>query len=398
MNLARALGFIGIAAITGIASSQTQVNLGQLAYVKDGGAYVETLSSGKATLLPNSKGAQLVALSPRDGRAVYFVKSGEGGDLFADRPAKLTGYQSTAPYSSARALPAGFRNVDINLFTFGWAGDGSYVQAGEYRFDPGLNKAWKTTESRARAASRNGKVSAWLRDDKDAQALEVAGGKTAKARTVFSGTNAQGWIGYFQGLIEVELELAKEPRNWWIGDPAVSPDGEAVYFALNGGNSGGAAGNTQSVLFKLDSRTDRVTPLKRLPIFEGRLPSFHVSPDGKKLLARGSFHVSAAENPSFVEVVNLETAKVTSLAWETFAPSQRGRLTSLVQNVCWLRDSRTVAISGAEYDISSFDKATDGHWEIEIPRFPQEFSVYLINTVTGKLVKRIAGASSPSCR
>lgn len=390
--------FVGVALI-GFASSQPSGQPGLLAYVKGDSAFIETVSSGKTITLPNSKGAQLAALSPMDGTAVYFVKAGAGGGLFADDEARLNGFISAPPYRSAKALPAGFRDVSVNPFTFKWAGDGSYVQAGEYRFDPRLNKAWKTNELTARAASSDGKVSAWLRDDKNlASVLEVAGGKTKQARTVFAASNTTRWLEYFDGVLEVDRALAKQATNWWIGEPAVSPDGEAVYFALNGGQSGGAAGNTESMLFKFEAKTDRIVALRKLGKFEGRIPSFQVSPDGKKLLARGSFHVSAAENPAFLEVVNLVTSQRDGVNWEKFAPQNTFKQTAnLIQGQCWLRDSRTVAVSAAEYDIGDF-YSTSNTGAIKAPRHPQDFSVYLIDTLTGKLVKRIAGASSPACR
>jgi hypothetical protein len=399
MNILFPSGLLVGFALLGLASSQPGAQLGQLAYVKGDVAVVETLSSGKTVTLPNSRGAQLVALSPRDGTAVYFVKIGAGGGLFADDEARLNGLISIPPYRTAEALPAGFRNVTVNPFTFEWTRDGSYVQAGEYRFDPRLNKAWKTTELNARAASSDGKVTAWLRDDRNfATALEVAGGKTSKSRTIFSGANTTGWLEYFKGALEVDVEMAKRTTNWWIGDPAVSPDGEAVYFALNGGQSGGAAGNTEALLFKFESKTDRVVALRKLGKFEGRLPSFQVSPDGKKLLARGSFHVSAAENPAFLEIVNLETSQRVGVDWEKFAPRNNFKqATNLIQGQCWLRDSRTVAVAASEFDIGDF-YGSSNVGEIKAPRHPQDFSVYLMDSVSGKSVKRIAGASSPSCR
>jgi len=365
-----------------------------MAYIKADGVWLE--QNGKATLVGGTRGAQYVALSPKDGTLVYFV--GDPVSYTEQQPAKLRGFYSKAPYTRALPLPPPMNTLEVYGYNLEWTRDSSYVQAGEYRFDPKLGKAWKTSESGPRAASKSGAVSAWLEDYK---ILRVAGGKSKSARAAFSPNNLAASLAVTQKTLRVDADMYKDVGNWWTGDPAVSPDGQAIYFSSNGGGSGGAAGNTQYALFKLDSATDRIVALPQHKgvegDVEGRLPQLEVSPDGKKLLEWSSVHSSAAENPSFLRVVNLLTSGRVSLEWEPKAPSSSAKsyFTNWVTAACWL-DSNTVALTGGLVDISSF-YGDNPSADIAGPSYPNDLSLYLLDAVSGKIKRTVKGVGYVSC-
>jgi hypothetical protein len=370
-----------------------------MAYIKADGVWLE--QNGKASLVAGTQGAQYAVLSPKDGTLVYFV--GPTVTYSDEAPLKMSGFIRKAPYTRATALPTAMNSVEMYGYNLEWARDGSYVQAGEFRFDPRLNKVWKTSEFGPRAASKSGAVSAWIEDYKT---LKVAGGKSKAARAAFDPKNLQTALKVTQKVLEVENESYKNASNWWTGDPAVSPDGQAIYFSSNGGGGGGAAGNTNYALFKLDSATDKIVALERLKSkesegeIEGRLPGLQVSPDGKKLLIWSSFHSSAVENPSFLKVVDLPSMVTVGLVWEP-KPAQNKVLdknfyvTNWVTAACWL-DKNTVALTGALVDISSFysDNPTV---DIPGPKYPNEFSLYLLDALTGKIKRTVKGVGFVSC-
>jgi len=288
--------------------------------------------------------------------------------------------------------------LEVYGYDLQWAADGSYVQAGEYRFDPQLGKAWKTAESGPRAASKSGAVSAWLEDYK---VLKVAGGKSRSARAVFNPNNLAASLNVTQKTLLVDADTYKDVGNWWTGDPAVSPDGQAIYFSSNGGGSGGAAGNTSYALFKLDSATDRIValpqPKRAEGDVEGRLPQLEVSPDGKKLLVWGSVHSSAAENPSFLRVNDLVNARSVSLEWEPKPPalSAKSYFTNWVTAACWA-DANTVALTGGLVDISSF-YGDNPSADIAGPSYPNDLSLYLLDAASGKIKRTVKGVGFVSC-
>ena len=370
-----------------------------MAYVKADGVWLE--QNGKATLVKGTKGTQYAVLSPKDGTLVYFV--GSAVTYSEDAPSKMNGFIRKAPYTRAVALPTPMNSLEMYGYNLEWARDGSYVQAAEYRFDPRLNKVWKTSEFGPRAASKTGAVSAWIEDYKT---LKVAGGKSKAARAAFSPKNLQAALNVTQKVLEVENEFYRNASNWWTGDPAVSPDGEAIYFSSNGGGGGGAAGNTSYALFKIDSATDRIVALERLKSKEeegdvgGRLPELQVSPDGKKLLMWSSYHSSAVENPSVLRVVDLPSSDTVGLIWEPKIPENKAvdkefYFTNWVTAACWL-DNNTVALTGTLVDISSF-YSDDSTVDIKGPKYPNEFSLYLLDAVTGKIKRTVKGVGFVSC-
>ena len=365
-----------------------------MAYIKADGVWLE--QNGKAKLVGGTRGAQYAALSPRDGTLVYFV--GDAVSYTEQQPSKLNSFFSKAPYTRATPLPAPMNTLEVYGYNLEWVADGSYVQAGEYRFDPRLGKAWKTAENGPRAASKSGAVSAWLEDYK---ILKVAGGKSKTARAAFNPNNLAASLNVTQKTLRVDADMYKDVQNWWTGDPAVSPDGQAIYFSSNGGGSGGAAGNTSYALFKLDSATDRIMALPKPKQaegdVEGRLPRLEVSPDGKKLLLWGSVHSSAAENPSFLSVNNLVNARSVSLEWEPKAPSSSAKtyFTNWVTAACWL-DSSTVALTGGLVDISSF-YGDNPSADIAGPTYPNDLNLYLLDAATGKIKRTVKGVGYVSC-
>ncbi len=365
-----------------------------MAHIKADGVWVE--QNGKAFLVKDTKGAQYVVLSPKDGALVYFV--GDAVSYTEQQPAKLRGFYSPLPYTRATPLPAPMNTLEVYGYNLEWAADGSYVQAGEYRFDPRLGKAWKTSENGPRATSKSGAVSAWLEDYK---ILKVAGGKSKSARAAFNPNNLAASLAVTQKTLGVDADMYKDLNHWWTGDPAVSPDGQAIYFSSNGGGGGGAAGNTAYALFKIDSATDRILALPQPKLAEGellgRLPILRVSPDGKKLLEWSSVHSSAAENPSFLRVDDLVKARSVSLEWEPKAPtlSAKSYFTNWVTAACWL-DPNTVALTGALVDISSF-YGDNPSVDIAGPTYPNDLSLYLLDALSGKIKRTVKGVGYVSC-
>lgn len=381
-----------LAVIPGLVFNVAQA--GGMVYVKPDGTWTE--NNGKIVKLAGTQGAQAVALSPQDGTLVYFV--GAPLDYISQAETLRKGFISRPPYTSRTALPAPLNALDFYFQSFSWARDGSYVQAGEVRYDPELKKVWKTAEFRPRATSNSGAVSAWLAQY---PALRVVG-KTKAARTIFDPSKLSAALAVTQKTLQIDASAYNDPKNWWTGDPAVSPDGQAVYFSSNGGNGGGAAGNTDYVLLKLDTATDRIVALSRLRPKEGevgsRLPTLQVSPDGKKLLEWTSVHVSAAENPSVLSVHDLPSAKSVFLDWEpvnsqpTNPPDSA--LTNWITAACWL-DASTVALTAAMVRVPSF--ASESETNIDKPEYISAFSLYLFDAKTGKIKRTIPGVSHVSC-
>src|SRR5687767_335763 len=77
---------------------------GHIAFLKDNAAYVASAATGQAVRLPQSSGAALVEMSPRDGSTAYFVTPS------GTRPTGETQYYygriSRPPYRTVTALPA----------------------------------------------------------------------------------------------------------------------------------------------------------------------------------------------------------------------------------------------------------------------------------------------------
>ncbi len=378
--------------LSSLCASHAAALEGMVGYLQGGTATLEVLQTGKKIVLPQSQGALLLALSPKNGAAVYFVGP-KGTQLFGDTVPKLKGYISLPPYLEAKPLPKPLDSTEA--YSLEGAADGSYFQIGETRFDPRLNQSFKASESDVRASSRDGQVSAWV--DKD-NAIHLAGGKTKTARVIFDPKQPKFWIQLSKKVLESEPTMANDPQNWWISSLAMSPDGEALYFALNGGNSGGAAGNTQYAYYTWNTKTDTATLLERLSgskgegNLNGRLPNLWVSPDGKKMLSLGSVHSSAAENPAFVDVLDLVAGKSTFLDWEKFAKTFK-QGTNQVHKPCWI-NANLVALAGTTYDISKF---YEGNGEMNLPKDPQDFTLYFFDASSGKVLGKRVGASSPAC-
>lgn len=378
--------------LSSLCASHAAALEGTVGYLQGGTVTLEVLQTGEKQVLPQSQGTLLLALSPKNGAAVYFVGP-KGAQLFGNTVPKLRGYISLPPYLEAKPLPKPLDSLEGYSLT--WANDGSYFQIGETRFDPKLNQSFKASESDARASSRAGEVTAWLDQD---NRIHLAGGKTKTARVIFDPKKTDFWQKLSKKVLESDPSMANDPQNWWVSGLAISPDGEALYFALNGGNGGGAAGNTQYAYYKWNTKTDRATLLERLSSskgdgnLDGRLPELWVSPDGKKILSLGSVHSSAAENPAFVDVLDLVAGKSTFLDWEKFAKTfEQG--TNQVHRPCWV-NANLVALSATSYDISKFFSSNGN---INLPEDPKDFTLYFFDASSGKMLGKRVGASSPAC-
>jgi hypothetical protein len=95
----------------------------------------------------------------------------------------------------------------------------------------------------------------------------------------------------------------------------------------------------------------------------------------------------AVDNPSAIYVVDLLTQATRNLV--SRAP-QRKNDTNLVDGVAWSPDGRFVAASLLFYAVA--DVLRKENWE---PR-PGDYTLFVFDAATGRVVRRIAGAHRPS--
>jgi hypothetical protein len=211
---------------------------------------------------------------------------------------------------------------------------------------------------------------------------------TGRPEPLLAALRAQAGLPGVRDFLASGADLRRDRGNWATSEPAVSPDGEAVYFASNVGIGMGASGNTSFVVFKADTARTRVIALGKLGPIDGRVPKLAVSPDGRRLLVATSRHSSAVENPVYLYAVDLVTQKATELVMSD--PRARGR-TSLVDGFCWLPDSRFVAVSAAYY--TTYDAIHKPDFELR----DADYTLYVKDASTSKTLRRVEGARAPSC-
>jgi len=212
---------------------------------------------------------------------------------------------------------------------------------------------------------------------------------TLQAQLLVSALNEQrGHESVARFLERVNPAAWGSPTAWVLGAPAVSPDGQAVYFATNLGTGQGPSGNTASLVFRFGVADGHTTALGRLGPILGRRPEIRVSPDGTRLLVVTSAHSSAIDNSVYAYAVELATERSVELAME--GEAARGRA-NLVSGFCWLADSRSVALSATYYTVQDIVRA--GASEIR----DEDFDLYVKSTITGGTLRRVEGARSPSC-
>ena len=126
--------------------------------------------------------------------------------------------------------------------------------------------------------------------------------------------------------------------------------------------------------------------LSRLTGERQKLPSLGVSPDGRRLYRVFSFVLSAGRRiPTVLEVSNLETSKTVDVNYTAPSSADYPNYASL-DSLCWL-DIHTLAVSGAVFP------EQDGSPQAPI----KPYTLVLLEADTGKLLRRVPGATSVSC-
>ena len=248
---------------------------GQLAYVRGDAAYVEPAGGGTVRQVPGSKGVVTVSLSPRGDILVFFVATGKPLDAAFGAPAR--GMVSRAPFRRAEPLPAPWGRAFLpDLFwspdgsrAYLWATNGPAKQREYLRaiYDPATGKL-QTNPFPVETASRDGRVTAWF--DRDEVLLHTT---ERKAPVTLFSTSEPGplreALRHVRHPVEIGplLDLPKiEGGNhaWELGPPALSPDGQRLFFPCNAGSPSGLGGSTTFGFFAVDVRTRKLVVLSRL--------------------------------------------------------------------------------------------------------------------------------------
>lgn len=350
-----------------------------MAYLARGAAFVEPFLGGNATKLPLSAKATWVSLAA-SGRAVYGGTTGV--------------HSSDPPYRSAKAIalpPAAGRPLSGYLTSTGkqlalQITDGTALLdlvSGRYTVLP-----FDALSGDAVVRAYSGRAPGGEND----LLLETAAAAPPRPvftvvdrDRVFAALRSQGSAAAVKIADEHQVDPAPDATQWLAGPPALSPDGEALYWTTNLGGGYGAAGNTEWLIMKTDVASGRTIALARKGTEFGRMPSLRVSPDGRKLLATWSIHSSAVENPTANDVIDLASQKVVHLSNRGAKPNY----VNIQDGECWAADSLHMAYSGFYYDPNTIEPGTD-------PK-PERFTLFLKDTVTNQTLRSIDGATGPSC-
>ncbi len=139
-----------------------------------------------------------------------------------------------------------------------------------------------------------------------------------------------------------DVSLARNRGHWDFSLPAVSPHGQAVYFAANLGKGHQQSRNNSTFLvFKANTRDGKLIDLEKFGGQYGKAPTLRVSPDGRRLLVVQAESPSAPQQP--VRVTTLDP--VTQTGRELTATDLRREEMHSLNGFCWLADGRHVAYS-----------------------------------------------------
>ena len=361
------------------------VGPGRIAYVASKAAYVVTLPDGGPVKLPNSAGATYTAVA-RDGGVVY--GSENSAPVWLSRPPYRVAQRLKLPPAATQVGAAHFAGNNLVWFEF------TYTSATD-RPEPASidlrTTAYVRAPYRTNAVSANGKLKAYNPTGDNYNDLFLETGTPQPPRPLFQLTQRERLLDAIRAQHSAAADAilkemggeSPDPQEWLTGSPAVSADGEAVYWSTNLGNGYGAAGNTNWTLLKTDVATGRTIALARYGSQFGRMPELAVSPDGRKLLATTSVHNSAAENPVGNDVIDLVSQKAVHLIGENTPDGW----VNIQDGQCWSADSSFVAFAGSYYDpvkIASED---------ELP----PYAIFLKDVSSNKTVRRIEKASRPAC-
>lgn len=363
---------------------------GRLAFIRDGAAWVMDLKSGKLTRLASSDRAVRVSLSPTSAFAVYEVDAMSATDTMEYR----RGYCSPAPYAHSEELPWPF---DFGMpFATRWSYDGRRA------FLSGENDAELDTATRqlvpltcrADSASRHGALVTYV----SGHEIRLRDLATGDDRLLFSCLRpAALWQALrLKGMTgEDQPPLSPTLSDWQLGEPALTPDGRTAYYAANAGSGFDSLGNTYSCLVACDTRSRALGVVAAVGWFRDAIRAYDIDyrlclfePNKRRLLVTSmctSLCPSGACRQCFAQVVDLASGASRELLW---SGKDLGSWGSLVDGACWSPDGRFAAVSAA---FGRFTKDAR-----EDPQDAASFDVCIYDAATGRMAKRLPGASSPS--
>ena len=369
---------------------------GHLAFIQNGSAVVQNAATGKNIVLPRSRGAQLVSISP-SGETIFFVApAGTKTKVWEENGPLMHGFSSRPPYKTATPLLSPLR--EARPFTLRWSRSGTTLWASGTQLLGAYTPATRNFRRLSQlpdSVSSDGKLIAWA-GERDIRVRGVNGGRE---KVVFSVKNPAPLFAAIKAAKNpkklADLEMADDPdlwkdlHNWDFSAPALAPDGKRLYFACNAGGGSGAAGNSTWAIFAADLVTGKLAVLSSVGAQFGRMPHiFEVSPDGKRLLLASSVHSSAIDNPCFVLVVDLLTQKSREILENL--PEAKDK-SNFLDGAVWSPDGRYMAASAYFYDLASikdsanYEEPPDSAW-----------MSFIFDAATGKAVRRVRGARGVS--
>ena len=371
------------------ASAALAAPQGQLMYVRGFAPWLESRVGASPRKLPHGSDVFQLAVSPTTGEVAYLEAL--GGRNSPELP-PLRGMVLSRPYTAPHALPARWHSVPAEWLS--WSENGHTLWAGNSN---GLLLNW-TTPGRATSpspdasSSRDGRVVARAIDN---GVVVAAGG--ARERAIFTTGRHQAllealraqrrWPEVASFLQRYDPVQARDRRNWRFSLPAVSPDGQAVYFAANlGQGDEDLRNNFTFFVFRFDLGSGGLLALGKFGGHYGETPTLRVSPDGRRLLFVQQEYASAPQQPVTVTALDLVTQTARDL---TATDGGQGDLNWL-DGFCWLADSRYVAYSIASY------RSEDAFGE-EFELSPGDYTLYVKDILTGKNVHIVKGATQPGC-
>ncbi|SMB96925.1 TolB family protein [Deinococcus hopiensis] len=371
------------------ASAAPALPQGKLAYLRGFAPWLESRVGALPRELPHSGDVYRLALSPATGDVAY-AEATAGRNSPGLPP--MRGLLLPPPYAAPQPLPARWRSAPAEWLS--WSEAGYTLWAGNA---DGLLLNW-TAPGRAAApspdasSSRDGRALAWASGNGVVTAVNGAGERaiftTGRPQVLLDALGAQRrWPQVASFLRGYNPALARDRGNWRFSLPAVSPDGQAVYFAANlGQGDEDLRNNFTFFVFRFGLRSGGLLALGKFGGHYGETPTLRVSPDGRTLLFVQEAYESAPQQPVTVTALNLATQTARDL---TATDRGRGDLNRL-DGFCWLPDSRHVAYSVASY--RSEDAFREG-FELG----PGDYTLYVKDVVTGKAVHTVAGATQPGC-
>ena len=358
---------------------------GHLVYLSEGQAWVLDLSQGEPLALPSSDGLGEVTVLPSTGEAFYIAGGVGGKPIRCARPYRM-GKAWSIPTTGVYPAFAGPDGRNIFLAT----------EDGGGRFDVPAD-AYTPLPYRPLTCDAGGGLIGY-QGEKTIELNRPASGETkvvfsiGQPKPLFEALQKAKFPAQLKDLTDaIDPELYKDQNNWGFGPPALTPDGERVFFAVNGGVSLGVAGNTTWCLVVSTVADGAILPLSKVGTFYGRLPHLlQVSPDSRHLLMLTSFHNNAVENPCQAYIIDLYTQQMHELLWSDKRLMAIPNLVNVTSGACWSPDGQYVAVSASYYDGEAAIKADN--FELE----DDSFVTTIYDAETGTPVRYLKGAQQPA--